>query len=241
MTIDTVEALEHVVGARPGPAMAKSIPFLDEHCRQYLRWAPFAVLGFTDERGHQRAVTVGGEPGALAPPSPGVLRLGVPSGELAQTGARDHVPAGLCVMVPGSGETLRVNGRLSLEGDDAALAVEEAFLHCAKCVLRSRLWSDDAPPAPLEQVEADGGLGKPGVEEFLQASTFVFLVSTDGSGGADVSPKGDPAGFVATVDEHTLAIPDRPGNRRTDTFHNLLDNPRIGLLALVPEIGRAHV
>jgi PPOX class probable FMN-dependent enzyme len=50
----------------------------------------------------------------------------------------------------------------------------------------------------------------------------------------DVSPKGDPPGFVQVLDEQTLAIPDRPGNRRIDTFSNLLQNPRIGLLFLVP-------
>lgn len=50
----------------------------------------------------------------------------------------------------------------------------------------------------------------------------------------DVSPKGDPPGFVRVLDDRTLAIPDRPGNRRIDTFRNVLENPQVGLLFLVP-------
>jgi PPOX class probable FMN-dependent enzyme len=71
---------------------------------------------------------------------------------------------------------------------------------------------------------------------FIAASPFIFI-GTVGEGGAmDVSPKGDPAGFVRVLDEKTLAIPDRLGNKRFDTFQNLLVNPAIGLIFIVPGI-----
>jgi uncharacterized protein len=60
------------------------------------------------------------------------------------------------------------------------------------------------------------------------------MVATQGPNGADVSPRGDPAGFVRVVDERTLLLPDRVGNNRLDGMTNLLVNPRIGLLFLVP-------
>ena len=69
---------------------------------------------------------------------------------------------------------------------------------------------------------------------FIEKSPFVLLGSTDAKGSLDVSPKGDPAGFVQVMDSQTLLIPDRPGNRRGDTLTNLLQNPHIGLLFLVP-------
>jgi uncharacterized protein len=69
---------------------------------------------------------------------------------------------------------------------------------------------------------------------FIEQSPFVLLGSTDANGSLDVSPKGDPAGFVQVMDSKTLLIPDRPGNRRGDTLSNLLQNPNIGLLFLVP-------
>jgi PPOX class probable FMN-dependent enzyme len=68
----------------------------------------------------------------------------------------------------------------------------------------------------------------------IAKSSFVLIASSDREGRLDVSPKGDPAGFVQVLDDVTLAIPDRPGNRRADTFRNVLQNPRVGLLFLVP-------
>ncbi len=61
-----------------------------------------------------------------------------------------------------------------------------------------------------------------------------MLISTQGSAGADTSPRGDPPGFVKPLDQHTLLIPDRPGNNRLDTFENILENPHVGCLFLVP-------
>lgn len=69
---------------------------------------------------------------------------------------------------------------------------------------------------------------------FIEKSPFILLGTTDASGNMDVSPKGDPAGFVQVMDSKTLLIPDRPGNRRGDTLSNILQNPNIGLLFLVP-------
>jgi len=68
----------------------------------------------------------------------------------------------------------------------------------------------------------------------IAKSPFVLISSCDAEGRLDASPKGDPAGFVQVLDECTLAIPDRPGNRRADTYRNVLRNPRVGLLFLVP-------
>jgi PPOX class probable FMN-dependent enzyme len=71
---------------------------------------------------------------------------------------------------------------------------------------------------------------------FIAASPFVFIASFDADGTVDVSPKGDPAGFVKVLDERTLAIPDRLGNRRFDTFRNVLGNPDVGLIFVVPSV-----
>lgn len=68
----------------------------------------------------------------------------------------------------------------------------------------------------------------------IAASPFVLVASSDAAGRVDVSPKGDPAGFVLVLDDETLAIPDRPGNRRADTFANVLENPHVGLLFVIP-------
>ncbi len=71
---------------------------------------------------------------------------------------------------------------------------------------------------------------------FIARSPFVLIGSSDGGGNQDVSPKGDPFGFVVVLDEHTLAIPDRPGNRRGDTFSNIIKNPKVALFFMVPGV-----
>ena len=69
---------------------------------------------------------------------------------------------------------------------------------------------------------------------FIAHSPFVLLATAGAGGRCDVSPKGDAPGFVQVLDDHRLVIPDRPGNRRIDGMRNLLVNPQIGLLFLVP-------
>jgi len=69
---------------------------------------------------------------------------------------------------------------------------------------------------------------------FIGKSPFVLIGSSDGVGNADVTPKGDRPGFAAILDNNTIAIPDRPGNNRLDTLENILLNPSVGLLFLIP-------
>jgi uncharacterized protein len=73
--------------------------------------------------------------------------------------------------------------------------------------------------------------------QFIERSPFVCVATASPDGGLDVSPRGDPAGFVRVLDEHTLLLPDRPGNRIADTLTNLLVDPRIALLFLIPGVG----
>jgi uncharacterized protein len=69
---------------------------------------------------------------------------------------------------------------------------------------------------------------------FIALSPFLVLATADGHGGVDASPRGDAPGFVAIQDDTTLVIPDRPGNRRVDSFSNVLHQPGVGLIFFVP-------
>jgi PPOX class probable FMN-dependent enzyme len=69
---------------------------------------------------------------------------------------------------------------------------------------------------------------------FINASPFVLVGTADRAGRMDISPKGDPAGFVQVLDDTTLAIPERPGNQRCDSFENLIENPRVAVIFLIP-------
>jgi PPOX class probable FMN-dependent enzyme len=71
-------------------------------------------------------------------------------------------------------------------------------------------------------------------KEWLAASPFCLIATAAADGSCDVSPKGDPPGFARPLDDETIAIPDRNGNHRFDGFVNILSNPQVGLLFLVP-------
>jgi len=101
----------------------------------------------------------------------------------------------------------------------------------------------------LEQLEAHAGTAPEKVRvkeitalddlcrQFIARSPFCLIATSDPEGVLDISPKGDPAGFVTVLGDTLLAIPDRPGNRRLDSYHNLLKDPRIGLIFVIPGKG----
>ncbi|WP_410770062.1 pyridoxamine 5'-phosphate oxidase family protein [Fontibacillus sp. BL9] len=85
-------------------------------------------------------------------------------------------------------------------------------------------------------------------KEFISHSPLLFISSSDDQGFCDVSPRGDEPGFVHILDDQRMVIPERPGNRRIDTMRNLLKNPRVGLIFVIPGLeetlrinGRARI
>ncbi|MCI3243416.1 MSMEG_1061 family FMN-dependent PPOX-type flavoprotein [Streptomyces spinosisporus] len=119
-----------------------------------------------------------------------------------------------------------------------------------------------ARPRPVSMDEVRARLGEPDAmvkgkimdriddefRRFIAHSPFLTMATADAAGRADCSPRGDYPGFVKVLDDHTLALPDRPGNRIADSFRNLAENDGIGLLFLVPGLretlrvnGRAYV
>ena len=71
-------------------------------------------------------------------------------------------------------------------------------------------------------------------KEFIRRSPFLCIGTSNAQGKADVSPRGDPAGFVQIIDDNHLFLPDRPGNNRLDTMTNITENPNVGLLFFIP-------
>jgi PPOX class probable FMN-dependent enzyme len=89
------------------------------------------------------------------------------------------------------------------------------------------------PVHTLAVTKQQGRLG-PHAQAFIRRSPFLCIGTQTPDGRADVSPRGDAPGFVRILDETTLAIPDRPGNNRLDTLSNIVANPAVGLLFIVP-------
>ncbi|MBM7583794.1 PPOX class probable FMN-dependent enzyme [Bacillus pakistanensis] len=73
--------------------------------------------------------------------------------------------------------------------------------------------------------------------QFISQSPFIVISTSNANGSCDSSPRGDQAGFVQILDDHHLIIPERPGNKRIDSMQNILSNPNIGILFLIPGLG----
>jgi len=94
------------------------------------------------------------------------------------------------------------------------------------------LYGQKLPAAVVKEIDHINGAYR----KLIEAAPFV-AVATSGPEGLDCSPKGDAPGFVRILDDKTLAIPDRPGNNRIDGFRNIMRDPRIALLFLIPGVG----
>jgi PPOX class probable FMN-dependent enzyme len=94
------------------------------------------------------------------------------------------------------------------------------------------LYGEKLPTSVIKEIDRIND----GYRKLIEAAPFV-AIATSGPEGLDCSPKGDAPGFVRILDDKTLAIPDRPGNNRIDSFRNIMRDPRIALLFLIPGIG----
>lgn len=163
MRITTHEQLRALYAKPTERARRKQRDALDAHCKAFIALSPFVVLATSDAAGRVDATPRGGLPGFVVVQGDQTLLLGDAPGNNrldALQNLIENPQAGLLFLIPGVDETLRVNGRVVLSTDPQDLAacadarrvprlvlrmtVLEAFLHCAKAFMRSRLWHDDA-------------------------------------------------------------------------------------------------
>ena len=90
-------------------------------------------------------------------------------------------------------------------------------------------------PTALVQAKLSDRLN-PCTRVFIERAPFLCLATSDAEGRCDVSPRGDPAGFVQILDDRTLLVPERPGNKLADTLRNILANPQVGILFIIPGV-----
>ncbi|MFF0223413.1 pyridoxamine 5'-phosphate oxidase family protein [Streptomyces sp. NPDC004629] len=232
--LTTAHEVETAVG-RPAPMIRlKQIGALDEGCRAVLARCPIAAFGYRDADGAGRTTFIGGTPGFTRVRSATRISFSLPESRAP------HGPVSFFFLLPGVREILRVNGSVAArKGTETTVDIQEVYVHCAQAVLRSRLWQPPAPVGPAAQIAGDGPLCRPGVAAFLAAAPFLALSTWDSSGGSDTSPRGDRQAATRILDSRTLVIPDRKGNKRADTLHNLLEDDRLSFAALVP--GRSGV
>jgi uncharacterized protein len=194
--IATVEELRALVGESSPAVAAKLGAALDEHARAFIARSPFLVLATSDREGHEDVSPKGDDPGFVAVGDDRTLLVPDRTGNKLVFGLQNILAnprVGVLFMVPGTGETLRVNGtaeltrdpaileRLTARGKPALLAirvtVEKCFFHCAKAFKRSQLWKPESWPSRLRisfgkllapKLGGDGALAKQ-IDDLVEA------------------------------------------------------------------------
>jgi uncharacterized protein len=217
--VATVQELEACIGAAAMPAKLKAIDHLDAHAAQWIAAAPLMTLAAAGDDCRVRVTLGGGDPGFAK--AEGAHKLTVARAALDRSDTFAPGQGASCLfVVPGITETFRVAGRIA-EVTPAQITIEasECFVHCGKALIRSAFWEGPAQtPSP----------------KLPAAARFCVLATADAGGNVDTSPKGDPVDFLVQIDERTLALPDRLGNRRADGHRNILANDRVALIAFAP-------
>jgi hypothetical protein len=162
--IEDISTVEDLYGEVSPIARRKDITILDAHCRELIALSPFCLVATSNAAGQCDVSPKGGEPGFVQVLDEKTLAIGDATGNRRVDSLRNIVEnphAGLLFLVPTMGETLRVNGRARITTDPALLRpfavgkppklavvveVEQVFLHCAKALVRSRLWQPDTWP-----------------------------------------------------------------------------------------------
>ena len=219
--IASVTALEAVIGKAPPAVNLKVIDHLDPTALHWISQSPLLFAGFGNAE--TLAITLAGDTPGFAGGTR--TRFIFPLAAMDDPAlAVSGVPFSALLLAPGIGETLRINGHVDeVDGGRVTIAVAECFVHCAKALIRSGFWA-----------AAPDGQSAPEAPAFVAESRFMALATLDAAGRADLSPKGDPAGRMAMLEEGRLIYADRPGNRRADSFRNILAQPRVAAVLLVP-------
>lgn len=220
-SLTTLEEVQAQVGQLPAPRDMKVIDFLDSHAREWVSCSTLVFLGFAEGKNLQ-LTAAGGAAGFIQVSDE--HRLEIPLASLDHPEMpQPNMAFGSLLFVPQMNETLRINGRVEALGQSISLKVEECYLHCGKALLRANFWhAEKCDPEAVHSMN------------FLSKSSLMLLATMSEEGQVDVSPKGDPSNLLLRKIGKFIWFADRPGNRRIDSFRNIVTNPQVALIALVP-------
>jgi predicted pyridoxine 5'-phosphate oxidase superfamily flavin-nucleotide-binding protein len=223
-TISSIAQLEACIGAAGLPMKMKIIDHLDAAAAGWIAASPVAFVGLATGEGPQ--VRAAGGPAGFAAVKDAAT-LSIPLAAIDAPGPLEvGRGAGVLFLIPGLGETLRANGQIkALDETTLEIAIEECFVHCAKALIRSDFWNAAPGPAP----------GGPAA--FVNAARFLALATMDSRGRVDISPKGDPAGLLIAMQGERATLAERPGNRLAFGYRNMIEQPAVAALAIIPGAG----
>jgi predicted pyridoxine 5'-phosphate oxidase superfamily flavin-nucleotide-binding protein len=145
-----------------------------------------------------------------------------------------NLPVSLYFLIPGVGHGLRINGKAcqikptnNKEVETKiVLTINSVYFHCARAITRAGLWDTRIKTEiPTKDLTA---------KDIIESSPYLLLSTQDAMGNTELSPRGDPAGFVKFIDKNHVVLPERPGNKVAVSLTNIINTPAVGLSFLTP-------
>ena len=221
--IRSIESLEQRVGKTPGPRDLKVIDHLDKNALNWISVSSCMFVSMADHEKSEVRASIGGGAAGFVKTDSNYLHI-----PLDMMDNHEKIVEGLgwgaLFLVPTLKESLRVNGVVeSISNQTVSVKVSECYLHCAKAFMRSNFWEEQALSSTVNSPA-----------DFCDLASFMLVATSNEQARADLSPKGDPAGKLLCLREDGVWYPDRPGNRRVDSFRNVLSQPNIEIMTLIP-------
>ncbi|MCG8672633.1 MAG: pyridoxamine 5'-phosphate oxidase family protein [Pseudomonadales bacterium] len=235
--VTTEKQMRAAIGNPPPAISVKKLKQFEEHSKRYLQICN--LLAISCDQFEHRIKLISAKHSQISIESDNRFSVVV-----KDSGNNNHeftnAPCAIYTLVAGFEESLRINGFVSArkgnEHDTTVfeISVEEHYFHCGKSIKRSGFWSPNtATLANQETIEADH-IAIKSVDAFIKSSTFLILATRNSNYQMDLSPRGDPAGFLRVLDRNRVLLPERPGNKIADSLTNILSCQTVSLLALTP-------
>jgi predicted pyridoxine 5'-phosphate oxidase superfamily flavin-nucleotide-binding protein len=235
--IDSEKSLRTLIAEPPALMKKRLQTVIDPHCKTIIDHASVCALGFADASidiqylniRHYPLECAEGDTIVLVWPADKALPAALNSGE--------PLACSLFFIMPGIGFALRANGccavHHSAEGIRLVFRAQALFLHCSRAKVRAEFWS---PREGLTTAAGASGAGELSDEAlaFLGRASYLLMLTRDRDASTEISPRGDPDGFVLALDRRTLLIPERPGNKVACSLLNILAASEVKLSLLIP-------
>ncbi|MGH1373312.1 MAG: pyridoxamine 5'-phosphate oxidase family protein [Cellvibrionaceae bacterium] len=226
--IGSIEKLRTILG-KPAKALEKRVQTtLDYYCTEFIELASAAVLATTAPEQPMHFIDCQQESPFIV--NPQRLSLSQHFTKFEFRANAHH--ASLYFFIAGVGHTLRANGKLiKTEHATVEFHIDALYFHCARAAARAQLWQG---PAFAKEPKRDEITTHTTTAQFLRQSPFLLLKTLTAEGTTEVSPRGDGAGFVHQLSPTALLIPERPGNKVAVSLSNLIAQPKVELLCVIP-------
>ena len=237
--IESLRSLRKLISEPPSMMKKRLQSHVDDYCQTIIQNASLCALGFADPGADIEFLNLRDAPVVRAEADR--IFLSWPATKVVPPvlarGAEPH--CSLYFIMPGIGFALRANGRCALTQKEGEMLLEfradALFLHCSRAKVRAEFWrSREEQGQNHSCVTAGEATLSEDALAFILRSPYVLMLTRNAEGATELSPRGDPDGFVLALDNTTLVIPERPGNKVACTLTNILSQEQVTVSFLVP-------